>query len=347
MRKNRARPLLGVVLALAIVSSLVVSSASGVTFTAGSAGGGTKVKLPRKTIGIMGPVDAAEIIKLGTDASDTAAKALGWRTIRVDPAGDPAKMASGMNSLVNSHVDAIVLTIIEPATIQAGLRAAKKAHIPVIDTMSATHVSRLEAGTYWPSPAAENRLLINRMKKSVPRGAKVGTVRLPQFFNALIGAQLFEKSAKTEGWNIVASHDSDLSNLVPDVKQAVGDMIRANPDIAAIWGCCDFAVAGAIPAIQQSGKNVKLFSLHGVPSSVQFAKSGGANIEIANYQLSSFVAMDVLARHFATGARIPKTTPKAFRYQMTVINDKTGSYPYPTSALLKRFKARWARLYRH
>src|SRR5436305_1950940 len=131
MRKNRVRPLLGVVLAVAFISSLAATNASGVTSSVGSAGGATKVKLPRETIGIMG---------------------------------------------------------------------------------------------------------------------------LPQFFNALIGAQLFEKSAKAEGWNIVATHDSDLSNLVPDVKQAVGDMIRANPDITAIWGCCDFAVAGAIPAIQQSGK---------------------------------------------------------------------------------------------
>ena len=95
-----------------------------------------------KTIGILGPVDAAEVIKLGTDATATAAKALGWKVINLDPGGDLAKTAADMNSLVTSHVDAIVLTIIEPATIQAGLRAAAKAHIPVINTMSQTHSSR-------------------------------------------------------------------------------------------------------------------------------------------------------------------------------------------------------------
>ena len=129
-----------------------------------------------KTIGILGPVDAAEVIKLGTDATVTAAKALGWKVINLDPGGDLAKTAADMNSLVNSHVDAIVLTIIEPATIQAGLRAAAKAKIPVINTMSQTHTSPLEAGTYWPTPSVEMQLLVNTMKKSLSNGAKVGMI---------------------------------------------------------------------------------------------------------------------------------------------------------------------------
>jgi ABC-type sugar transport system substrate-binding protein len=347
MKRNRVRILVVTLVGLAAVLSVAMAAvaSSDRSVTPSTAAGARKVKLPMKTIGIMGPVDAAEIIKLGTDASDMAAKALGWKTVRVDPGGDPAKMASGMNSLVNSHVDAIVLTIIEPGTIQAGLRAAAAKHIPVIDTQAATHVSPLESGTYWQSPVAENNLLIARMKQDLPRGSKIGAIYLPQFFNALIGQQLFVKSAKAQGWNIVAGHDADLANLVPDVKKAVGDMIRANPDIDAIWGCCDFAVAGAVPAIQQSGKKVKLYSLHGVPSSVQFAKSADAKIEIANYQVSSFIAMDVLAKHFATGAAIPKTTPKEFKYQMTVIDKSAKAYPYPTSQMLAQFKARWSKLY--
>lgn len=35
-----------------------------------------KVKLPKKTIGVMGPINAAEIIKLATDATVASAKAL-------------------------------------------------------------------------------------------------------------------------------------------------------------------------------------------------------------------------------------------------------------------------------
>lgn len=344
MKKTPIRALVvASVVALAALGAAV--AASGHSGTTAASQRAVKTKLPMKTIGILGPVDAAEVIKLGTDATVTAAKALGWKVINLDPGGDLAKTAADMNSLVNSHVDAIVLTIIEPATIQAGLRAAAKAKIPVINTMSQTHTSPLEAGTYWPTPSVEMQLLVNTMKKSLSNGAKVGMIQLPQFYNALIAQQLFSAQAKKAGWNIVATHDADLANLVPDVNKAVGDMIRANPDISAIWGCCDFTVAGGVPAIQQSGKNVTLFSLHGVPSSVQFVKSAKAEIEIANAQLSSFIAIDALAKRWTTGAPIPRSTPKEFKYQMTIIDKNTKAYPYPTSKILAQFKARWAKLY--
>ena len=144
MGKWCQRRLPALVLGLVLLGVSAASPASGAPSETAQ-----KAPLPQKTIGVMGPVNAAEIIKLGTDATVAAAKALGWKTIQVDPLGDPAKMGAGMTSLVNSGVDAIVLTTIEPATIQAGLRAAKTAGIPVINTHTQTTSSPLFAGQYY------------------------------------------------------------------------------------------------------------------------------------------------------------------------------------------------------
>ena len=118
----------------------------------------------------MGPVNAAEIIKLGTDATVAAAKALGWKTIQVDPGGDPAKMAAGMTSLVNARSTRSSLTTIEPGVIASGLRAAKKAGIPVIDTHTLTHSSPLFAGEYFLSPPKEFALLHRPDEEGHPGG---------------------------------------------------------------------------------------------------------------------------------------------------------------------------------
>jgi ABC-type sugar transport system substrate-binding protein len=307
-----------------------------------------KVRLPKKTIGVMGPVNAAEIIKLGTDATVAAAKALGWKTIQVDPGGDPAKMASGMTSLVNAHVDGIVLTTIEPGVIASGLRAAKAARIPVIDTHTLTHSSPLFAGEYFLSPPKEFRLLLARMKSSIPRGSEIGTINLPQFLNAKIAADLMVAAAKTNGWSIVASHDTDVANSVPDVQKAVGDMIRAHPNLKAIWSCCDFGPTGAIPAIRASGKTIRVYSLHGIPSSIPQAATGLAVLEVAEYQKGGIIAIDQLARHFATGAPIAKRTPKQYAYKMTIVNQANArrGYPYPTRPMLASFVKKWKKLYR-
>lgn len=340
-----------VVLALILVGAVVVAAASGSAF--GKPNGAQaptavkKVKLPRKTIGIMGPVDAAEVIKLVNDAAEQAAKTLGWKTIRVDPGGDPAKMASGMTSLVNANVDAIVLTTMEPSTIASGLRAAAQKKIPVIDTHTLTQSSPYFAGEYFLPPAKEFNLLLARMKKNLKRGAEIATINLPQFLNAKIAGDQIKAAAGKQGWRIVASHDADLANLVPDVQKATGDILRANPNLTAVWGCCDFAPAGAIPAIRAAGKNIKVYALHGVPSTMQFARDGSAIVEMASYQQGAIAAMDILAAHFARGAKIPKHLPKSMAYKMKIVDrsNARGGFPYPTSKLLAPFKKKWAKLY--
>ncbi|HET9460618.1 MAG TPA: substrate-binding domain-containing protein [Gaiellaceae bacterium] len=330
-----------------VLTFVVLGVAAASTAGGASSDHAQKTPLPKKTIGVMGPVNAAEIIKLGTDATVAAAKALGWKTIQVDPLGDPAKMGAGMTSLVNSKVDAIVLTTIEPATIQAGLRAAKKAGIPVIDTHTQTTSSPLFAGEYFLSPPKEFALLEARMKRDLPRGSEIGTINLPQFLNAKIAGDLMKKAAQRNGWKIVAQHDADLANLVADTQKSVGDMIRANAGIDAIWGCCDFAPAGAIPAIRSSGKAIKIYALHGIPSVIPQLKSGLVVVEVAEYQKGSLIAIDELAAFFANGDPIAKKTPKQFAYKQTIVGKANASkgYPYATAKMLAPFKARWARLY--
>lgn len=341
LKPRYAAVALGVVLAAVVAGTALGGSAAREAAPLAPA----KTQLPMKTIGIMGPVDAAEIIKLATDATDQAAKALGWKTVRVDPQGDPAKMASGMTSLVNAGVDAIVLTTIEPATIASGLRAASQADIPVIDSHTLTQSSRSFAGEYFLPPRAEFDLLLGRMRRDLPRGSEIGAVNLPQFLNAKLAGDYIKQAARRQGWKIVASHDANLQSLVPDTQRAVGDMLRANPGIDAIFGCCDFVPAGAVPAIRAGGKQTKVYALHGVPSAISLARSGLAVLEVADYQRGGIVAIDVLARHFATGAKIPKRMPG--RYQMTIVDRSNAGkgFPYPTSKVLAPFKARWARLY--
>jgi ribose transport system substrate-binding protein len=351
MRKTQRARLLSVALmavVLALAGTVGAWAAKGGASSRSTAAAGAKVKLPKKTIGVMGPVNAAEIIKLGTDATVAAAKALGWKTIQVDPGGDPAKMAAGMTSLVNAHVDAIVLTTIEPGVIASGLRAAKRAGIPVIDTHTLTHSSPLFAGQYFLSPPKEFRLLLARMKKNIPAGSEIGTIDLPQFLNAKIASDLMVAAAKANNWKIVASHDTDVANSVPDVQKAVGDMIRAHPNLKVIWSCCDFGPTGAIPAIRASGKDIKVYSLHGIPSSIPQARTGLAILEVAEYQKGSIIAIDQLARHFATGARIAKTTPTRYAYKMTIVDRAKAAkgYPYPTRPMLAAFVKKWKTLYR-
>jgi ABC-type sugar transport system substrate-binding protein len=317
------------------------------TQTGATDAGGEKVQLEAKTIGIMGPVDAAEIIKQANDATEQAAQALGWDVVRVDPGGDPAKMASGMTSLVNQGVDAIVLTTMEPATIASGLRAAEQQGIPVIATHTVTQSADEFDGEYFLPPDDEFEILLERMQEDVPDGSQIGVINLPQFLNAKIAGDNIQAAAPDAGWEIVASHDADLANLVPDTQRAVGDMLRANPELDAVFGCCDFVPTGAVPAIRQAGSDIKVYALHGIPSVIPQVESGLAVVEVADYQKGGIVAIDVLANHFATGEEIPKEMPAEFQWEMTIVDDSNVAegYPYPTEEVLAPFLERWEQMY--
>jgi ABC-type sugar transport system substrate-binding protein len=185
------------------------------------------------------------------------------------------------------------------------------------------------------------------MKRDLPRGSEIGTIDLPQFLNAQMASDLMKTAATKAGWKIVASHDTDVQNSVPDVQRAVGDMIRANPGIDAIWGCCDFAPTGAIPAIRSSGKSIKVYALHGIPSSISQAKGGLAVLEVSEYQKGGMIAMDELAAYFAKRDPIAKRTPKRYAYKQKIVDSANAGmgYPYPTNKMLAPFKAKWAKLY--
>ena len=101
------------------------------------------------------------------------------------------------------------------------------------------------------------------------------------------------------------------------------------------------------PAIRSSGKEIKIFALHGIPSVIPQLESGLVVVEVAEYQNGSLIAIDELAAFFANGNPIAKRTPKQFAYKQTIV-DRTNAgngYPYPTAPMLAQFKKRWAKLY--
>ena len=88
------------------------------------------------------------------------------------------------------------------------------------------------------------------------------------------------------------------------------------------------------PAIRSSGKNIKVYALHGIPSSISSAKGGLAVLEVSDYQKGGIIAVDELAAFFATTNPIAKRTPLQFAYKQKIV-DRTNAakgYPYPDGA---------------
>lgn len=82
-------------------------------------------------IGYVSMMMAADSNSRAYDTFEKEAEAKGWKVFMTDAAGDIVKVGEGVMTYVGQGVDAIVITCGEITPIDDGLKAAKKAGIPV------------------------------------------------------------------------------------------------------------------------------------------------------------------------------------------------------------------------
>lgn len=265
--------------------------------------GGDVVK---KTIGLVNVIGSNGNAAACQKNFTTAAKALGWTVKTVDAAGDPAKMASGVSTMVTQKVDAIVTVSIEPAVARQGLTAAKSAGIPAISICGALSPPNLYDAVYAPNDNALAATITRYMVDDLPAKAPI----VAQFYdpiNALKRRDDVSKAIlKSTGNPIVASHQVDLANGVQDVTKSSMDMLRAHPEAKGILLDQNFELTPVANAIKQAGLKVKVYGMYGDPDSYDSVRAGGPARAFSDStsQWSGWMAADALLKFFVNKTKV-------------------------------------------
>ena len=161
-------------LAVAALTVAVVAIGAG-----GAAGSATKTP-PKITVGFLQILGASPSAQRNQNQFMRAAKVLGWKVNVVDAQGDPAKMASGIQSFVTQKVDAIVTIAVAPAAAQQALTAAKKDGIPAITIAGPNpDPNHLYAAQIAPNDSALGALSAQHLCDTLGKGAKIVAQVLP------------------------------------------------------------------------------------------------------------------------------------------------------------------------
>src|ERR1700709_2314337 len=91
--------------------------------------GGASAALAAK-VAVITPYMAQPGTQAYVEAFQAAAKTKGWDVNVIDTQNDVAAVISRIEDMINQKVDAIVINV-DPGQVQAGLKAAKDAKIPV------------------------------------------------------------------------------------------------------------------------------------------------------------------------------------------------------------------------
>jgi ribose transport system substrate-binding protein len=287
------------------------ATASGDASKAGSEASGESLTLPSGlTAGILHVQGNAQSDQLIGYALTDALDELGVKYTEKDPQGNPGKTATDLDALIGQDPDVIFGISVEAAGIQSQLRKMKDRGIPFINVGGTIRESPLVALSPVPSDYAQAAIasqylldLLASENNGTPAG-KVASFGFDPIYSLLQRRQTFELMAEPyKDVDIVAQHQVDFEDPNADIQGATQDIVQANPDLKAIYTCCDFTLPPIAAGLRQANAadKVKVVSVQlGTPAALDLVKNGSVTA-VGNAALgaSSYMAVDEWARAVA------------------------------------------------
>lgn len=269
--------------------------------------------------------------------AEEAAKSLGWEVRIFDGGGSPDKQNTQMLNAISWGADIILNIAIDPNAVQAGLKAAQDAGVPV---------GAGSNGLASPNPPIE------------PEPGKLGYAFDVGPDYAALGTKaaqwIIADSAGTA--NIVIYGDKTFPSVtalqkglesglaecttctVQPIQYFTGDQIatvlpqsivsylQQNPDVGYLFLPYDPAAAGIVPALDAAGlNNIKLISVLGSQENLNFIREGRIQVADAAYDnlYMGYALLDQVAR---TLTKNPLWEPQGENLPYVVL-DKTNVPP--------------------
>lgn len=251
------------------------------------------------------------------DAFLEAAKVLGWKTLLIDPAGDPAKLQSAFKQTIALKADGFFSAGTTIAQVQNVLPLVKKAGIKV-----ATQTGNLSK----PSPKGFDAVINIDYEQRSPAlaawvtknsggKAKLLLVNDSEFDDVNNGYHAFKSEiAKIcPDCEIVEEIDFSIVDVATTLSARVKAALLANPKINYVYGPYGFATTYLNQAVVQAGLKGKVItvSCDGNPQNLQAIKDGiqGASAAIS-FEWVGWAAADQLNRLFNGQPRWGADQPK-------------------------------------
>ena len=270
---------------------------------------GDPVSMPQKKVGILVVYANNETAIDMRDAVKAASAELGWQALDCDAEGNPARMATCAESLLNQNVDALVSMTMESAPIAKQLARAKAAGIPTISYGGNVTPSPLFTSQYGLDETKLSQLVNRYLIEQLTKAGDKPTLALQSFPQVFLGKQredALKQDLAGTGIEIVDTHQSDLANIADDARRATESQLTANPELDAIWVGPNFGFAhvGQVVSARNGGKSFPERPL--VVSFVDDAinldalrKGWGDAIATHPYSPQGWIVVDQLAELFA------------------------------------------------
>jgi ribose transport system substrate-binding protein len=299
-----------------------------------------------KAIGVVTLTSASEVFPRELAAIRQAAGALGDTVKQANMQGDVSQAGPAVENLLESGVNGIILQSVEPSWIsQQAVAMAKAKHVPIIETNTldtSKNSHGVLAGSVNVDVVAAEKSLDRQMLADLPNGSEIALIVDHLAPEGLQPEQQLRKDVAGK-LKIVATHQMNYANLIPDISQTVTTWLQQYPDLKAVWCPYDGPCVGAAQAIQSSNKDVRVYSQDGVTSILNLMREGvNITTEAAPLEYMNWLAVDQLNsifghRRYKADWVIPPVLVTEKNVPKTGVIDGTQQYGDYQAA----FKKRW------
>ncbi|MEV5440546.1 sugar ABC transporter substrate-binding protein [Streptomyces sp. NPDC052682] len=240
-----------------------------------------------------------------------AAKKLGWQVRVFDGGGTPDKQNAQMLNALSWGADIILNIAIDPNAVQDGLRAAKRAGVPVgagsngLDSpnppVKPTGNNLGYAFDVGPDYAALGKKAAQWVEADSEGKANI-VVYSDKEFPSVLALQkgLLDELKKCKDCTVQPLRYFTGNQVAQVLPQSVVSYLRSNPDVDYVFIPYDPAAAAVVPAIAQAGlgDRVRLISVLGSQENLNFVRESRVQVADAAYdnRYMGYAMLDQTAR---------------------------------------------------
>jgi ribose transport system substrate-binding protein len=333
-----ARRLAGPVATVVVVAALVAGCGSSGSSGGTSAGGGgsassagldqARTATPSQYQGPTDPVNAPKHLSVAVVTCSSqlsgcvspatgigqAAKAIGWTARVYDGGGTPQKQNAAMLDAISAGANVIATTAIDPNLVQQGLRAARKAHVPVVSGSngidSPNPVKAPAAGKLgYAFDVAPDYAALGRKAAAWIAGDSGGDANVAVFsdhqFPSVIALEggLLAGLKQCGGCKVSSPQMFNGTQVGTTLGSQTTGYLRSNPDVDYVFSPYDPAAAAQVTAIAQAGmaNRVKLVGVLGSQQNLDFIRKGQVQAADAAYdnRYMGYMIVDGIIRTLA------------------------------------------------
>jgi ribose transport system substrate-binding protein len=263
----------------------------------------TGEKEDQKKIAILTPFLSSVTTKQMVDTLEKSAKDKGWDVNTIDTNGDVGALASRMEDVISSKVDAIILVSTDPNQVKSQIQKAKENNILVFGSDSAyiegmtlnatsdnTEMSKL-ISEYLVEQIGEKGNLIVFTHRPHP-----GVLKRTEALDELL--------KNHPGINVITEQEIKVPGPIENARQQMENLLLANKEdgaITAVWAGWDEPAIGAAQAIEAAGReNIIVTGIDGNSQAVEMIEKGSsikATVK-QNFEGMANIVIDQMAKAF-------------------------------------------------